>query len=127
MMVDGDVRDHPLVKTSSKSNIGHTELCAGLCGIMKCVLMGVYCTACPNNHIRLLNPHIDSNAYPVYFCTESVDQGKNSGYGGVSSFGFGGSNARGDIWSRAMAGPRSVMYDTPLSLKVDRILEHAER
>uniref|UniRef100_A0A7S1RXA2 Beta-ketoacyl synthase C-terminal domain-containing protein n=1 Tax=Alexandrium catenella TaxID=2925 RepID=A0A7S1RXA2_ALECA len=108
MMFQGEVREHPLVKTSSKSNIGHTELCAGICGIIKCVLMGVYCDACPNNHIRLLNPHIDSNAYPVYFCTESVDQGKNQGFGGVSSFGFGGSNARGDIWARALAGPRNT-------------------
>jgi len=108
MMFQGEVREHPLVKTSSKSNIGHTELNAGICGIIKCVLMGVYCCACPNNHIRLLNPHIDSNAYPVYFCSDSVDQGKNEGYLGVSSFGFGGSNARGDIWTRAMCGPRNT-------------------
>mmetsp|Transcript_40014 Transcript_40014/g.125970 ORF Transcript_40014/g.125970 Transcript_40014/m.125970 type:complete len:1170 (-) Transcript_40014:79-3588(-) len=108
MMIDGVIREHPLVKTSSKSNIGHTELTAGLCGIIKCVMMGIYCNACPNNHIRLLNPHIDSQAYPVYFVTEEVDQGKNEGYMGVSSFGFGGSNARGDIWSRALCGPRST-------------------
>nr|AQS99232.1 type I polyketide synthase [Gambierdiscus excentricus] len=123
MMQAGDVtREHPLVKTSSKSNIGHTELCAGICGIMKCVLMGIYCTACPNNHIRLLNPHIDANAYPVYFCTESVDQGKNEGYLGVSSFGFGGSNARGDIWARCLCGPRNTDPGGPRpQLNADRI------
>mmetsp|Transcript_19800 Transcript_19800/g.57450 ORF Transcript_19800/g.57450 Transcript_19800/m.57450 type:complete len:562 (+) Transcript_19800:3-1688(+) len=89
---------------------------------MKCVLMGSYCAACPNNHIRLLNPHIDSNAFPVYFATEFVDQGKSSGYMGVSSFGFGGSNARGDIWSRALGGPRNTNPGTPLlCLNEDRI------
>eukprot|EP00413_Alexandrium_margalefii_P046819 CAMPEP_0204607126 /NCGR_PEP_ID=MMETSP0661-20131031/59508_1 /ASSEMBLY_ACC=CAM_ASM_000606 /TAXON_ID=109239 /ORGANISM="Alexandrium margalefi, Strain AMGDE01CS-322" /LENGTH=963 /DNA_ID=CAMNT_0051618513 /DNA_START=8 /DNA_END=2899 /DNA_ORIENTATION=+ len=108
MMHNGEIREHPLVKTSSKSNIGHTEMNAGICGIIKCVCMGIYSTACPNNHIRMLNPHIDSNAYPVYFCTESVDQGANTGFLGVSSFGFGGSNARGDIWTRALAGPRNT-------------------
>merc|ERR1719210_1297605 len=80
MSNQGVVRDHPLVKTSSKSNVGHTELCAGIAGIIKCVVMGIHCAACPNNHIRLLNPHIDSNAYPVYFATEGVDQGKEHGY-----------------------------------------------
>jgi len=129
MMFDGDIRDHPLVKTSSKSNIGHTELCAGICGIIKCVLMGIFCTACPNNHIRLLNPHIDSNAYPVYFCTECVDQGKNRGYGGVSSFGFGGSNARGDIWARCLAGPRNTDPGSVVStrqLTQDRVFTWGE-
>mmetsp|Transcript_77509 Transcript_77509/g.187737 ORF Transcript_77509/g.187737 Transcript_77509/m.187737 type:complete len:1226 (+) Transcript_77509:67-3744(+) len=113
MQHQGEVREHPLVKTSSKSNIGHTELCAGLAGIIKCTLMGIYCAACPNNHIRLLNPHIDSNSYPVYFLPEFCDQGKNEGYVGVSSFGFGGSNARGDIWARSLCGPRNTDPGTP--------------
>uniref|UniRef100_A0A7S1RXI7 Ketosynthase family 3 (KS3) domain-containing protein n=1 Tax=Alexandrium catenella TaxID=2925 RepID=A0A7S1RXI7_ALECA len=113
MTIDGVVREHPLVKTSSKSNCGHTEMNAGLAGIIKCVMMACYCDACPNNHIRLLNPHIDADAYPVYFVTESVDQGLNNGYVGVSSFGFGGSNARGDIWARGLAGPRSTNPGEP--------------
>jgi len=114
MTVKGVTRDHPLVKTSSKSNIGHTEMCAGICGIMKCVLMGVKCCAAPNIHLRLLNPHIDANGYPVYFSPEMCDQGKGTGYHGVSSFGFGGSNARGDIWARALSGPRNTNPGTPL-------------
>ena len=76
MMYEGEVREDPLIKTSSKSNIGHTELNAGNCGIMKCVLMGLYCAAAPNLHLRLLNPHVDSNGYPVYFNSEFVEQGK---------------------------------------------------
>jgi len=114
MMEDGDVREHPLVKTSSKSNVGHTELSAGIVGIMKCVLMGCNCTASPGVHIRLLNPHIDNNSYPVYFNSEHVDQGKNWGYHGVSSFGFSGCNARGDIWARGLSGPRNTQPGMPL-------------
>jgi len=108
MTVNGKVRDRGLVKTSSKSNIGHTELTAGLCGLMKCVLLGINACAAPNVHLRLLNPHIDYHAYPVFFTSEYVDQGHPCGYNGVSSFGFGGSNARGDVWARALNGPRTT-------------------
>jgi len=100
----GEVREHPLVKTSSKSNLGHTEMCAGMLGIMKCVIMSSEVAAAPNLSLRALNPHMDTNAYPVYFSSEFVDQGRASGYMGVSSFGFGGSNARGDVWGRAQSG-----------------------
>eukprot|EP00931_Biecheleriopsis_adriatica_P100613 TRINITY_DN75892_c0_g1_i1.p1 TRINITY_DN75892_c0_g1~~TRINITY_DN75892_c0_g1_i1.p1 ORF type:complete len:1229 (-),score=245.25 TRINITY_DN75892_c0_g1_i1:151-3837(-) len=105
MKFEGVTRAHPLVKTSSKSNLGHTEMCAGINGLIKCVLMGANAVSAPNLHLRLLNPHIDDAAYPVYFNSEFVDQGKETGFLGVSSFGFGGSNARGDIWTRALAGP----------------------
>eukprot|EP00930_Biecheleria_cincta_P070661 TRINITY_DN58291_c0_g1_i1.p1 TRINITY_DN58291_c0_g1~~TRINITY_DN58291_c0_g1_i1.p1 ORF type:complete len:1227 (-),score=221.30 TRINITY_DN58291_c0_g1_i1:327-4007(-) len=108
MKHEGVVREHPLVQTSSKSNFGHTEMCAGINGLVKCVLMGSYAAAAPNVHLRLLNPHIDDAAFPVYFGSEFVDQGKEYGYFGVSSFGFGGSNARADIWSRCQAGPRNT-------------------
>jgi len=111
MKFEGQVRQHPLVKTSSKSNLGHTEISAGINGLMKCVLMGCYAASAPNLHLRLLNPHIDDAAYPVYFTPEYVDQGKETGFFGVSSFGFGGSNARGDIWCRAQAGHRNTSDD----------------
>jgi len=108
MTVKGVVRERGLVKTSAKSNIGHTEHCAGLKGIAKCVLLGISAVAAPNCHLRSLNPHIDSNGYPVYFTTELCDQGHACGYNGVSSFGFGGSNARGDVWARCINGPRNT-------------------
>jgi len=108
MATDGIVRERALVKTSSKSNIGHTELSAGLCGLMKCVLLGVSAVGAPNVHLRLLNPHIDTHAYPVYFASEIVDQGQSVAFNGVSSFGFGGSNARADVWARALNGHRNT-------------------
>lgn len=122
MKFEGQVRHHPLVKTSSKSNLGHTEMSAGINGLMKCVLMGCYAASAPNVHLRLLNPHIDDAAYPVYFTPEFVDQGKETGFFGVSSFGFGGSNARGDIWCRAQAGPRNTSHEK-ISFGCDRIYQ----
>jgi polyketide synthase-associated protein len=108
MTCDGEVRESPLVKSSAKSNLGHTEIPAGIIGIMKCTLMGIYALAAPNVHLRLLNPHIDVRNYPVLFCDENMDQGNNVGYHGVSSFGFSGCNARGDIWCRCLEGPRNT-------------------
>merc|ERR1712061_15525 len=75
MTYQGTTRSHPLVKTSSKTNVGHGEHCAGINGIMKCVLLSMMATAAPNNHLRLLNAHIDSNGYPVFFTSEFTDQG----------------------------------------------------
>lgn len=110
MMKQGNIaRSHPLVKTTSKSNLSHGETNAGITGILKCTLMGTNACAPGGLHLRLLNPHIDSNGYPVLFNSECVDQGKPTGYCGVSSFGFSGCNARGDIWTRAAAGIRAII------------------
>ncbi|CAK9013274.1 Bacterial leucyl aminopeptidase (Fragment) [Durusdinium trenchii] len=100
---------------------------AGINGLMKCVLMGCFAVSAPNIHLRLLNPHIDDAAYPVYFTPEFVDQGKETGFFGVSSFGFGGSNARGDIWCRAQAGHRNTAHDrSSMSFGCDRIFRCIE-
>merc|ERR1719197_1515578 len=86
---------------------------------MKSVFMALWSNASPGLHIRVLNPHIDNNGYPCLWNSEAVDQGRPTGYFGVSSFGFSGCNARGDIWAMATAGARKVL---PLGfdLKVSR-------
>jgi len=109
MKQDGKIRSHPLVKTTSKSNVGHMETNAGITGMMKCTLMGMHAAAPGGLHLRHLNPHIDVNGYPVVFNPEILDQGTSTGYLGVSSFGFSGCNARGDVWCRASAGARAVI------------------
>merc|ERR1719359_2403732 len=109
MSQDGNVRTLPLVKTSSKAAVGHTELNAGLAGIIKVTLMLMFSTAIPGLHIRLLNPNMDSAGYPVVFTPEQMDTGKVTDNCGVSSFGFSGCNARGDVWGMATAGPRKAV------------------
>eukprot|EP00933_Yihiella_yeosuensis_P030519 TRINITY_DN24160_c0_g1_i2.p1 TRINITY_DN24160_c0_g1~~TRINITY_DN24160_c0_g1_i2.p1 ORF type:complete len:418 (-),score=51.13 TRINITY_DN24160_c0_g1_i2:61-1164(-) len=99
-------RKAPILKTSAKSNIGHLEAGAGVAGLIKCIGMLNYSTGCPNVHLLCLNPHLDVAGFPVYFETECVDYGSNSGLTGVSSFGFGGTNARADVWGHATKGPR---------------------
>jgi len=102
----GGERDTPILKTSAKSNIGHLEAGAGIAGFIKCCLMLNYSAGAPNCHLMNLNPHLDVGGYPVYFETELADYGQNSGLTGVSSFGFGGTNARADVWSHATKASR---------------------
>jgi hypothetical protein len=99
-------RETALAITSSKSNIGHLEGGAGVAGLLKCILMLVAGTCPPNAHCRQLNPHLSVSGFPGYFDTEGIDSNLNGALTGVSSFGFGGTNGRCDIWGQAKSGPR---------------------
>jgi len=97
-------RDMALCLTSSKSNLGHLEGGAGSAGLLKCVLMLMAGTCPPNAHCRQLNPHLAVSGFPCFFDTEAIDTSMNSALTGVSSFGFGGTNGRSDIWGNAKFG-----------------------
>lgn len=101
-------RDIPLMLTSSKSNIGHGEAVAGLSGFVKCVLALLFAVAPANVHLHTLNPHLDLDGFPCQFEAEAVDAGRNSQHAGVSSFGFGGTNARAELWAACQVGPRAA-------------------
>merc|ERR1740129_121133 len=120
MSTNNEVRDHPLVHTSSKSNLAHQEINAGITGLMKCVILACYGVAMPNVHLRFLNPHIDMSGYPAVFVADLIGQGNVAGYFGVSSFGFAGSNARADIWGRVQAGYLKPDHGEMFSFGADR-------
>mmetsp|Transcript_33691 Transcript_33691/g.96770 ORF Transcript_33691/g.96770 Transcript_33691/m.96770 type:complete len:1254 (+) Transcript_33691:86-3847(+) len=98
----------PLMQSSAKTHMGHLEASAGIAGVIKCMLMSAACTASPNCHLASLNPHLDITGYPTCIATDLCDWGANSGYAGVSSFGFGGANSRADVFSRAIRGPHAT-------------------
>jgi len=104
--VMGSKRQAPILKTSAKTNIGHLEAAAGVAGLIKCIQMLAYSCGAPNCHLVTLNPHLDVSGFPVLFQSESLDWGSNSGLTGVSSFGFGGTNARADVWGHSVHGHR---------------------
>jgi len=107
-------REFPILKTSAKSNIAHLEAGAGIAGISKCVMMLNVATAPPNQHLNCLNPHLSVEGYPCYFETDPVDSGFSSLYCGVSSFGFGGTNSRADVYGFATRGHKSaIRYELP--------------
>lgn len=102
-------RDKPLLTCSAKTNIGHLEAAAGMAGFVKCVqLLNTSCGA-PNVHLNSMNPHMGiRKTDQIQFETELVDTGINNGFTGVSSFGFGGTNGRCDLWGRCTRGFRKV-------------------
>lgn len=106
--VMAESRNWPLLCTSSKSNIGHLEAGAGLAGFTKAALMLVTSCAPPNCHLHTLNGHLSYVGFPILFETEATDTSQNSDLCGVSSFGFGGTNARADLWAECRVGPHAT-------------------
>ncbi len=93
----GEGRDpaRPLTVGSVKTNIGHLEAAAGLAGLLKVVLALGHAQIPPHLHFRQLNPHIATADAPFVVPTQlrPWPRGATPRLAGVSSFGFGGTNA----------------------------------
>jgi len=87
--------DRPLLVGSVKSNIGHTEAAAGIAGLIKVVLALQHRQIPRNLHFRAPNPHVPWSELGIRVPTEHGDWQPIAGrrLAGVSSFGFGGTNA----------------------------------
>ncbi len=79
---------------SVKSNIGHLEPASGVAGISKLALALKHGVIPPNIHFKKGNPNIAFEELKLKVPTESIKwpSGNGARYGGVNSFGFGGSN-----------------------------------
>jgi acyl transferase domain-containing protein/acyl-CoA synthetase (AMP-forming)/AMP-acid ligase II/pimeloyl-ACP methyl ester carboxylesterase/acyl carrier protein len=80
---------------SVKTNIGHLESAAGIAGLIKIILSFLSEEIPPHLHLQKLNPHIDLDNTPIKIPTQVQSWPKNEKprFAGVSSFGFGGTNA----------------------------------
>lgn len=80
---------------SVKTNIGHTEAAAGIAGLIKVALSLRYGQIPPNLHFQAANPYIPFDKLPlrVQQKLESYPKLGKTIIAGVSSFGFGGTNA----------------------------------
>ena len=85
-------RSRPCFLGSVKSNIGHLESAAGIAGLIKSVLILHHGVIPPNLHFNRPNQYIDFDSYnlKVPIANTQIDRQSNVG---ISSFGFGGSNA----------------------------------
>ena len=96
---EGRTSDTPLVVGSVKTNFGHLEAAAGIAGVAKVVLALQHGEIPPHLHFHAMNPHIETGGAPIVIPTAvtpwpAVSAGSESRrLAGVSSFGFGGTNA----------------------------------
>ncbi|MEU9250574.1 type I polyketide synthase [Streptomyces sp. NPDC048270] len=93
---DGD----PLRIGSAKTNFGHLEPAAGVLGVLKTSLALFHGELPPSLHFRTPNPDIDFDAAKLAVVTERRPWPQGPRLAGVSSFGYGGTNAH-----LALAGP----------------------
>ena len=80
---------------SVKTNIGHLDAAAGICGLIKTALTVKHKQIPPSLHFTEPNPNIDFSRTPFYVNTE-LNAWEANGLprrAGVSSFGIGGTNA----------------------------------
>lgn len=87
--------DSPFLVGSVKTNIGHLESAAGVAGLIKVILSLVHEEIPPHLHLKKINPHIalDGSQLAISKDRHPWPRGKAPRLSGVSSFGFGGTNA----------------------------------
>ncbi|HMZ80625.1 MAG TPA: beta-ketoacyl synthase N-terminal-like domain-containing protein, partial [Acidobacteriota bacterium] len=107
--------DFPCVLGSVKTNLGHLEAAAGIAGVIKTVLALKYQYLPAHLHFESLNPNISLGTALVLYpagCTWEVPSGKTR-IAGVSSFGFGGTNAH-VVLAEAPAIPQRTPGSEPV-------------
>jgi thioester reductase-like protein len=94
----------PCYLGSVKSNIGHLEAAAGIAGLIKAILSLEHGRIAPTLHLKTVNPLISEKEAPLFPLTaQPFPRSGDSAFAGVSSFGFGGTNAHIilEAWSQA--------------------------
>lgn len=88
-------QQRPCYMTSVKANVGHTETVSGIAGLIKTLLLMKHGVIPPQLHLQEQNPNLSLAGSRIEIPTEEVSWQSANGprVAGVSSFGFGGTNA----------------------------------
>ena len=110
--------DRPLVVGSVKTNIGHLEAAAGIAGLIKVVLSLQHEEIPQHLHLKEVNPRISLEAMRATIPTHAMPwrSGGQRRIAGVSSFGFGGTNAHVVVEEAPPSAPVLASDDRPLHL-----------
>jgi acyl transferase domain-containing protein/thioesterase domain-containing protein len=94
---------------SVKTNVGHTDVAAGMAGLIKTVQMLKHREIAPSLHFEKPNPNIDFASTPFYVNThlKEWDTQRLPRRAGVSSFGVGGTNAHAVVEEAPLLEPTS--------------------
>ena len=110
----GKRRTHPLPIGSIKSNIGHGEAAAGLSGILKAMLALEHDLLPASLHAADLNPNIDFDRLNLTVASRALPLERTAGrLAGISSYGFGGTNAHVVITDGVPAAKPDAAAATP--------------
>jgi acyl transferase domain-containing protein len=112
--------NEPCVLGAVKTNIGHLEAAAGIAGLIKAALCLRHRFIPANLHFRSPNPHLELEQTRFVVPTEGRPWASASGalrLAGVSSFGFGGTNAHVVLEEAPVVSPSAAREDgSPLAL-----------
>lgn len=113
-----------------KTHVGHLESAAGITGVIKVLLAMQHETLPGNLHLNEINPYIELDNSPFYITKSTQSwtrlQKDAPRYAGISSFGFGGTNAHIIIADYFEGQPLNASQHHPvlitLSAKTERAL-----
>ena len=113
----GRAEDSPLLVGALKSNIGHLEAAAGIAGFIKTVMAVARAEVPANLNFQTPNPHIPFDQLRLKIVAEHQDwpQVNRARRAGISSFGFGGTNAHVVIEQAPDAMPTEPQPEPPVS------------
>ncbi|WP_158677726.1 phosphopantetheine-binding protein, partial [Streptomyces sp. SPB074] len=136
---------------SVKTNIGHLEAAAGIAGLLKVLLALRHRTLPAHLHLRETNPYLRLDGTPFRIGTTTTpwegakdEHGRTTWRAGISSFGFGGTNAHVvlEAWTppddtlrpdvparqrpRAEFQPRRHWFTTPRPAKTEPPVPHPD-
>jgi 3-oxoacyl-(acyl-carrier-protein) synthase/NADPH:quinone reductase-like Zn-dependent oxidoreductase/acyl carrier protein len=130
----GNHRSSPLVVGSVKTNIGHLEAAAGMAGLIKAALTVQSGAIPPHLHFATPNPAVPWDELPIVIPTALTPWPEQvSRIGGVSAFGFSGTNVHVIVEEAPTRGQQASEIDRPLHLltisaKTERaLIEATER
>ncbi|WP_437835301.1 type I polyketide synthase [Sorangium sp. So ce1153] len=111
-------RQRPLLLGSTKANIGHLEAAAGISGLIKLVLSLQHKTVPPHPLMGERNPYIPWSRLPVEIPAAAQPWASDGEprVGGVSSFGFSGTNVHVVLEEAPEAAPVETPVERPLHL-----------
>ncbi|WP_115707737.1 polyketide synthase [Legionella sainthelensi] len=123
-------RSHYCALGSVKANIGHTDVAAGMAGLIKTALCLYYKKITPLIYFDKPNPHLGLEESPFYVNDQLMDWENDHGarYAGISSFGVGGTNVHmilSDYDVHQQSTPRLLQTEelVMISGKTQRALE----
>ncbi|APU42862.1 hypothetical protein BSL84_26850 [Streptomyces sp. TN58] len=110
---EGRAGDRPCAIGSVKTNLGHLEAAAGIAGLIKLALSFEHGALPPSLHCAEPNPDIDFDGLGLRVQTSlrRWESPEEVGLAGVSSFGFGGTNAHAVLAPAPAAGPEPAAGD----------------